>query len=134
MIKETENTSEPKNTEETKSKIRIYIDPTETDGGLITNDKLLVGYIDVDKEQADDILRRLAEYREIKQKYHDRAQKLTIKNSNVIEQMFLADPATNRNKVAWTDEYGMLDPWQWEKLPRQFKKELKEKRKALYGI
>ena len=131
----TKNTSESKNAEnkETK-KIRIYIDPKLTDGGFTTNGRRLVGYIEVDEEEAEDLKRRLEEYAEVKERLHNPSAKVTIKNSFVIEQLYLADPATNRNKPNWTDEYGLLDPWQWNKLPKEFQEELRERRYALYGI
>jgi hypothetical protein len=131
----TKNTSESKNAEnkETK-KIRIYIDPKLTDGGFTTNGRRLVGYIEVDEEEAEDLKRRLEEYAEVKERLHNPSAKVTIKNSFVIEQLYLADPATNRNKPNWTDEYGLLDPWQWNKLPKEFQEELKARRYALYGI
>ena len=130
------NVSESKNAEiESKTKkVRIYIDPKLTDGGLTTNGRRLVGYVEVDEQEAEDIFRRLQEYNEVKERLHNPTAKVTIKNSYVIEQLYLADPATNRNKPGWTDEYGLLDPWQWNKLPKQFQEELKERRYALYGI
>ncbi len=136
MPKTINDTSESKNAEVTKGikKVKIYIDPKETDGGLTTNSKRLVGYVELDEKEAEDIFRRLAEYREVKQRLHDPNTKVTIKNSYIIEQLYLSDPATNRNKPGWRDEYGMLDPWQWEKLPKEFQDELKQRRNALYGI
>ena len=135
MTKTINDASESKNAEGTKTKkIRIYIDPKETDGGLSTNGKRLVGYVELDEKEAEDIFRRLAEYREVKQLLHDPSTKVTIKNSYVIEQLYLADPATNRNKPDWRDDYGRLDPWQWERLPKEFQEELKQRRYALYGI
>jgi len=128
----TNDVSESKNTE--IKKVRIYIDPKATDGGLSTNEKKLVGYVEVDEKEAEDIFRRLQEYAEVKERLHDPNANVTIKNSYVIEQLYLADPATNRNKPKWTDQYGLLDPWQWDKLPKQFQEELKERRYALYGI
>ena len=134
----TKNISESKNAEkeiskETK-KIRIYIDPKLTDGGFSTNGRRLVGYVEVDEEEAEDLKRRLEEYAEVKERLHNPSAKITIKNSFAIEQLYLADPATNRNKPNWTDEYGLLDPWQWHKLPKEFQEELKARRYALYGI
>jgi hypothetical protein len=126
------NVSESKNTE--MKKVRIYIDPKATDGGLTTNEKKLVGYVEVSEEEAEDIARRLREYAEVKERLHDPNAKVTIKNSYVIEQLYLADPATNRNKPKWTDQYGLLDPWQWDKLSKPFQEELKARRYALYGI
>ncbi len=135
MAKTINDASESKNAEGTKNKrVRLYIDPKETDGGLSTNGKRLVGYVELDEKEVEDVLRRLTEYREVKQRLHDPNQKVTIKNSYVVEQLYLADPATSRNKTGWRDEYGMLDPWQWEKLPKEFQEELKARRFALYGI
>lgn len=132
----TKNTdiSESKNAEKETKKIRIYIDPKLTDGGFTTNGRKLVGYIEVDETEAEDLKRRLEEYAEVKERLHNPAAKVTIKNSFVVEQLYLADPATNRNKPNWTDEYGLLDPWQWSKLSKEFQEELKARRYALYGI
>lgn len=121
-------------TQETEDLVEVYIDPVATDGGLMTNDKRYVGRVKVPAHVAEDIMRRIAEYAEVKNLLNNPRQKIRIKNHYVIEKMYLADPSENSMKPGWTREYGMLDPWQWQHLTPVAQKEMKELRFALYGI
>jgi len=114
--------------------VEIMIDPVATDGGLYTNERRMVGKVKVSRDEADDIMRRLQEYAEVKNKLHNPNQKIRLKNHSVIEQLYLADPAENSFKPGWTAEYGLLDPWQWQWLTPIAQKQLKDLRYNLFGI
>lgn len=114
--------------------VEVFIDPVATDGGLVTNEKRYIGHVKVSRDIADDLMRRVAEYAEVKNKLFNPRQKIRIKNHTVIEQLYLADPAENAMKPGWTNEYGLLDPWQWQFLSPKAQEDLKNLRKALYDM
>jgi len=125
-IKEVKKPSEPL--------VKILIDPTITDGGLRTNDKLYVGWVTVPQNIADDLQRRQDECQEVKNFLQNPGRaKMRIKNFYVMEKQFLADPAENFGKKGFTKEYGLLDPWQWQFIPKEVQEELKRTRNSIYG-
>jgi hypothetical protein len=130
----TPDDKEGQNTISKEGEVRIYIDPVITDGGLRTNDKLYVGWVNVSQDIAQDLQRRVEECQEIKNFLQNPTRtKVRIKNFYVMEKQFLADPSENYGKKDFTNEYGLLDPWQWQFIPKEVQEELKERRKAIYG-
>lgn len=135
-MSESKPTTEKKEptSEKREKMLTIIIDHDETDGGVMVNGKLYVGEVTVPEEQAKDLLRIIREYKETKTRMNDAKAFVRQKNDFVNERLYLADPRENRGKKGWTDEFGLLDPRQWEFISEQFKEELKSKRKAMFGI
>lgn len=125
-----------KNPENTEGLVEIMIDPVMTRGGLMTNGTRYIGRVKVPTHVADDLMRRQEEIMAVAnfQTADMKAKpKLKIQNHQMVEQQYLADPE-NRGRKGWTDEYGLLDPWQWQWLSPSFQDYLKETRKQMYGL
>lgn len=121
--------------EEKKEKlVDFFIDPELVDRkGLVINEKRYIGKVKVTQDQADDMQRMISEYQETQRRLHDPSQKIRIKNSMIIEELFLADPKTRGNEKGFSKDFGLLDPWQWQFVNENHKKYLQEQKKALYG-
>lgn len=135
MVKETKVvTTTPEVTLEKKPElILVHIDREMTDGGLRTNGKLYVGDVRVTPEMAKDLLRRQEEYFETKRKLMDKNVSVRMKSDFQKEAMFLADPSVHGMKKNFSRDFGLLPPQEWAYCTEAFKKDLLEKRKALYG-
>jgi hypothetical protein len=118
-----------------EEKITLFIDPVSTDGGLITNGKLMVGEVTVSRNEATDIRRRLDEYAEIKAKMNDLDGRVFVreKNKDVIISKFCADPRDNAGRGNFSFELGLLDSRDWTAQTSEFQDYLKSYRKNLYG-
>ena len=113
--------------------VKVYVDPELTGGaGINVNGKIFVGWVEVSKHQADDLMRIQREYQETVKRMHDPSSKITMKNSDQVERLYCANPKDYANNPAFSKEFGLLDPWQWERLPEPFKQYLKDMKKALY--
>jgi hypothetical protein len=117
--------------------VRIFIDPQLTRGGLRTFDatggsKLYIGWVNVSQDIAEDLQRRIDEIREIHDAMMNPRQKIRIKNFEVIERQFLADPEAYEKRKGWSKEFGLLDPWQWQHLTKVAQERLINTRKQLY--
>lgn len=129
--------NEANNTQNTTSqgaKVMVNIDPKATDGGLWTNGQLMVGKVMVSEDEANDILRRLDEYSEVKAKMSDIDGRVHIreKNKDVIIAKYCADPREVSAK-AFNYELGTLHPLDWEAQTPEFREYLKSYRQNLYG-
>jgi hypothetical protein len=118
-----------------EDKILMFIDPKQTDGGLVTNGKLMVGEVSVTREEAKDIRRRLDEYAEIKAKLSDIDGRVHVreKNKDVIISKYCAEPRENAGRASFSYEYGLLDQRDWAAQTPEFQEWLKNYRKNLYG-
>ena len=124
---------EPQVTLKKEDLVTIKIDPKTTDGGIRVNGKLYVGTVKVSEEQANDLMRIADEYYETKQKLMDKNVSVRMKNDFQKERLFLADPNENAGKKGWTRDYGLLPQQEWLYCSEEFKKQLLEQRRALYG-
>ena len=79
-------------------------------------------------------MRRQEEIAEINAWMHNPRQKIRIKNHFIVEQQFLADPEPNRGRKNWTEDYGLLDPWQWQFPTKEFRQYLVNLRLQMHGI
>ena len=138
-IKIEEQASTAETVQEQKQKenlVRIFVDPQLTRGGLrnITKEgsHLYVGWVDVPQDVAQDLQRRIDEIREVHDAMTNPRQKIRIKNFELIENQFLADPEAYQNRKGWSKEYGLLDPWQWQYLTKEAQQRLITTRKQLY--
>lgn len=133
MTKEIDKTEEAEKVAK-KDLVKMYVDPTLTQGGLRTNDKLYVGWVEVPKHIADDLQRRLDEQNEVAKRLQNPSQPIRSKNHFNLEKLYLADPAQNSMKKNWTNEFGLMPPFEWQYLSDEFKAYLKSMRKALYDL
>lgn len=127
-----ESTPTPKATE----MVTVYIDPEDTDGGLWTNFERWVGEKTVTREVAQDIQRRIKEYKQVVKKLSDPDTFIVMKNAQQIENAYLATKAANLAKVKsgeWSEEWGLLDPRQWEHVSETEKKRLRALKQTLTG-
>jgi hypothetical protein len=125
-----------KNPENSEGLVEVFIDPVMTRGGLMTNGTKYMGRVKVEPHIAEDLMRRQQEIQEVANwQVAPTANKpqMRMQNHQVVEQQYLADPE-NRGRKGWTDEFGLLDPWQWQFLSEPFKEQLKETRKQMYGL
>lgn len=114
--------------------VTIFVNPRETDGGLWTNEKLIVGEYTCSENEANDIRRRLEEYAEVKAKMNDIDGRVHIreKNKDNIIARFCADPR-EQNPKQFSYELGTLHPLDWEAQTPAFRDWLKNYRKNMYG-
>lgn len=124
-----------KTPESAEGLVEVFIDPVMTRGGLMTNGVKYIGRVKVTPDVAEDLMRRQEEIQAVNNwQYAPTKNKppIKIQNHQIIEQQFLADPE-NRGRKGFTEEYGLLDPWQWQFLAPSFQAYLKETRKQMYG-
>ena len=117
----------------TEEMTNIYIDREATDGGIRINDKLYVGDCYVTKTTANELARIQREYGFVKNKLHEPMQKIKIQNHTVIERQYLADPSQQGNNPGYNQEFGLLDPWQWQWIPETEKNRLRKLKEGMYG-
>lgn len=127
----TETTPTPKPVSD--DMVTIIIDHKETGGGIRINDVLYTGEVTVPKPLARQLMIIQQEYLETKRKLSDPTQKIRIKNARVIESQFLADPTIYGDSKGFSQELGLLDPWQWQFVPEPEKQRLIQLKKAMYG-
>lgn len=113
--------------------VTIIIDREMTDGGLITNGKLMVGEMTLPRHVAEDLQRRQEEYFETKKKLTNKDVTVRMKSDAQKESLFLADPEINQNKATFNRDYGLLGAKEWSYCSETFKQHLLEQRKQMYG-
>jgi hypothetical protein len=113
--------------------VQIMIDREMTDGGIRVNGKLYVGKVKVTQGQADDLLRIQEEYFETKRKLMDKNVNVRMKSDFQKERLFLADPKDYEGRKNFSRDYGLLGAREWSYCTDEFKKDLLEKRMALFG-
>jgi hypothetical protein len=126
----------PKAPVESRAKtVLMYIDPVSTDGGLWTNGTLMVGEVEVSREEASDIRRRLDEYAEVKAKLNDKDGRIHVreKNKDIITSKFCADPHEYAGKAGYTPELGTLDRRDWIAQTKEFQEYFKKYRTAIFS-
>ena len=114
--------------------INIFIDPEMVGKtGIRINGKLYIGHLKVKKSLADELLRIQEEYWETVKKLSDKDVSVRMKNDFQKETLFLADPNENAGKKGFTRDYGLLGLREWSFLNDNFKQQLLDTRKQLYG-
>ena len=114
MAKDIDETLPEVKPAQSEKMLTINIDPQETDGGLVINGKRYIGEYTLPEPIARQMLENVAQYKEVKNKMFDPNQKIREKNIFNIEQAYMADPSQHRGNSGFTQEFGVLDPWQWQ--------------------
>lgn len=112
--------------------ITIFVDRKETMGGISINGKRYIGEITVPRPLGREIMRIAAEFKETRNKLNDPSQKIRHKNSQVIENLYLANPEDHAGNPNFSREFGLLDPWQWQFIIEPERKRLKELKRSYY--
>lgn len=113
--------------------VTIIIDPKATDGGLSINGKKYIGKMKVPEHIAEQLMENMQVYAETKNKLFDPSQKIRQKNSLVVEAQYMADPAEFSDNKKFSQEFGLLDPWQWQFVAEPEKARLRELKTSIYG-
>lgn len=111
----------------------IIVDPKATDGGIIINEKRYIGEMKVPVALGRQIMENMQTYAEAKNKMYDPSQKIRNKNGFEIEKAYLADPSEHSTNPRFNQEFGLLDPWQWQFVAEAEKDRLRQLKTSIYG-